>query len=80
MKIAAIKELIKSYDLETLRALEEDILEERAPAQEVPGSDEGEQLTHLSGAIWSIEQSQQNGTKAEQEVRAFAQRVRNSIS
>lgn len=81
MQISAIKNLLKKYDLPQLKELEGKLLEgEELSFDDVEGEDEGEQLTHLTGAIWCIEQAQEKGTKAQAEVRNFISRVRNSIS
>ncbi len=79
MKIPAIKKLVKEYDIEQLRAAEAALLEEQIPAIEVIGDDEGEQLTHLIGAI-AIKNNIANGMKENDALRAFTLRVRNSIS
>lgn len=81
MQVKAIKNLLEKFDLEQLKNLENQLLEgEELDFNEVEGEDEGEQLTHLSGAIWCIEEAAKNNTKAQSEVRNFAARVRNSIS
>jgi hypothetical protein len=79
MKLPAIKALLE-HDLETLQQAELDLSEERTPNIEIKGDDEGEQLTHVFGAIW-IKESVAKGTHTEREaLRAFTQKVRNSIS
>lgn len=52
MKIPAIKKLVESFDIHSLVAAEEAILEEQQSAIEIEGEDEGEQLTHVMAAIW----------------------------
>lgn len=79
MNISAIKKLL-NLDLETLRKLENQLLEEEELTHPVEGVDEGEKLTHITGAIWSIEKAHENGTEPAKEVRNFIARVRNSIS
>lgn len=78
MKVAAIKKLLK-VDIEVLRKAEEDISEEKSPEIEVEGSDEGEKLTHVFGAIWIKEQMAQ-GEDEKVAMRAFMNKVRESIS
>lgn len=79
MKLAAIKELVKSYELTDLERAEEAILEERIPDIAVGGDDEGEQLTHVIGAL-EIKRNVAEGMSEKDALRAFTQRVRNSIS
>lgn len=79
MKLAAIRKLL-SEDIEALRQAEEDLTEERPLAIEVEGDDEGEQLTHLFGAIWIKEQVAAGEMDEKSALRAFTQKVRNSIS
>lgn len=79
MKVPVIRQLVKSHSLEELRKAENDILEENTPAIEIGGEDEGEQLTHVIGAI-EILQNIEVGMKEGEALRAFTQRVRNSIS
>ncbi|MFY0672159.1 MAG: hypothetical protein JXQ87_02060 [Bacteroidia bacterium] len=81
MQIKAIKNLLDKYSIEELKQKEEQLLEgETLSFEDVEGEDEGEQLTHLTGAIWCIDQAEKNGTKPQSEVRNFISRVRNSIS
>ena len=80
MNIADIKYLVESYSLEQLRIAENAILEEQKPHIEVPGNDEGEQLTHLYGAIWISNEIKTKDIKLAKAVRAFSQKVRNSIT
>lgn len=79
MKLGAIRKLL-SVDLETLQKAEEDLAEERALSIEVEGDDEGEQLTHIFGAIWIKEQVASGEMDEKSALRAFTQKVRNSIS
>jgi hypothetical protein len=81
MQIKAIKNLLDKYSLEELQSKENALLEgEELSFDDVEGVDDGEQLTHLTGAIWCIEESTKKGTKPQAEVRNFVSRVRNSIS
>lgn len=79
MKLPAIKQLAEQHDLATLQAAEQALLNEETPAIEVPGDDEGDQLTQILGAIWIREQVA-SGTDFKDAFRAFAQRVRSSIA
>ncbi len=79
MKVPAVRKLLK-IDLEVLRKAEEDLAEERGPDIEIEGSDEGEKLTHVFGAIW-IKEKVASGEMDEREaLRAFMDKVRTSIS
>ena len=79
MKVPVIRQLVKTHSLEALQAAENDLLEERIPSIEIEGEDEGEQLTHVIGAI-EIHNHINAGMKESEALRAFTQRVRNSIS
>ena len=79
MKLGAIRKLL-SEDIDALRKAEEDLTEERTLMIEVEGDDEGEQLTHLFGAIWIKEQVNSGEMDEKSALRAFTQKVRNSIS
>ena len=80
MKISAIKKLVEDYSLTELKKAEE-LLESGEPLQiDVEGDDEGEQFTHILGAIdilTRVETEQKEVTVA---LREFTQRVRNSIN
>jgi hypothetical protein len=78
MKIPVIKKLLEQ-DMELLRRLEEQIAEGETPEIVVEGDDEGEQLTHVFGAIW-IKEQMAAGMEEREAMRAFSQKVRNSIS
>lgn len=80
MKIPAIKKLVESYSTEHLDAAEEAITEEQQPDIDIPGDDEGEQLTHVIAAKWVINEMEENGTDFKKAVRAYTQKVRESIS
>jgi hypothetical protein len=79
MKLPEIKKLVQQHTLAELRAAEEALLNEQVPAIVVGGDDEGEQLTHIIGAIEILE-SIEKGAAEKDALRAFTQRVRNSIS
>lgn len=79
MKLPEIKNLVKTYSLAELQAAEQALLNEEAPAIDIAGEDEGEQLTHVIGAI-EILQHVANGMDEKTALRTFSQRVRNSIS
>lgn len=80
MKIPAIKKAVESYTIEELKAAEEAILNETAPSIEIEGEDEGEQLTHILAAIWIKEEMANKNIEFREGLRAYTQRVRNSIS
>lgn len=79
MKLPEIKRLIKDYSLAQLQQAEQDLLNEQPLQIEVVGEDEGEQLTHIIGAI-EIAQNVEEGMAEKDALRSFTQRVRNSIS
>ena len=79
MKLGAIRKLL-GVAIETLQKAEEDLAEERPLAIEVEGDDEGEKLTHIFGAIWIKEQVASGAMDEKSALRAFTQKVRNSIS
>ncbi len=78
MKIVAIKKLLQEQNLETLKLQEQKLLEGETLDIEVMGDDEGEQLTHILGAIW-IKEAVQNGMSLNEAIRAFTEKVRKSI-
>lgn len=79
MKLGAIRKLL-IVDIETLQKAEEDLAEERPLAIEIEGDDEGEKLTHIFGAIWIKEQVASGAMDEKSALRAFTQKVRNSIN
>ena len=80
MKINAIKDLVENYELSEIETLTNQLENGEVLSQAVGGEDEGEQLTHLLGAAWIVQQMQQNGTDFKTEIRNFSARVRGSIS
>jgi hypothetical protein len=80
MKIPAIKKLVENYSLPQLQEAENAILEEKTPAIEVEGDDEGECLTHILASIYIKDRMEHHATPFNQALRDFSQRVRNSIS
>lgn len=80
MKIAAIKKLIDQYPLEQLQQAEASIENGDALSIDVEGDDEGEQFTHILGAIDILTRVKEEGKDKAVALREFTQRVRNSIS
>ena len=80
MKAASIRKMVGVHDTAVLRQAEEDLLEGKSLAIEVEGEDEGEQLTHILAVIWIQETMEKEGLDAKTALRAYMQRVRNSIS
>ncbi|GGK89368.1 hypothetical protein ACD591_18445 [Rufibacter glacialis] len=80
MKIPAIKKLVETQTIEALREAEEQLINEETPAFEIEGADEGEQLTHVFGAIWILNHMQDHNADFKTALREFTQKVRVSIS
>lgn len=80
MKLPVIKQLVELYTLEQLQKAEEQIFNEEPISIEVLGDDEGEQLTHILGAIDVLERVKNENKDKSTALREFFQRVRNSIS
>jgi hypothetical protein len=79
MKLPVIKSLVEQYSLAQLQQAEEAIVNEKTPAIEVKGDDEGEQLTHVLAAIY-IKEQMAAGMDYMSALRQYTQRVRTSIS
>jgi len=79
MKIPVIKKLVEQHSLEELAAAEAALGEEQKPEIEIPGDDEGEQLTHAFAAMW-IKEKVNEGEDFKKALRAYTQMVRQSIS
>lgn len=79
MHIPSIKSIVEKYSLTALREAEEAILNESTPSIEIPGEDEGEQLTHVIAAIEILEDMKANNTDYKTALRAYTVRVRKSI-
>ncbi len=80
MKLAVIKKLAETQTLEDLRLAEEAILNEEKPQIEIDGEDVGEQLTHAIAAIQILSVMVKDGVDLRTALRAYTERVRNSIS
>ncbi len=80
MKLAVIKKLAETRNIEDLRKAEEAILNEETPSIEIDGEDEGEQLTHVIAAIQILTGMEIQGSDLRTALRAYTERVRNSIS
>jgi len=80
MKLPSIKYLVETYSIEELQLAEQNLLDEKPISIDVEGSDEGEQLTHILGAIDVLERVKLENKDKSIALREFFQRVRNSIS
>ncbi len=80
MKIPVIKQLVEQYDVATLQAAEEALVEEQIPTIEIAGDDEGEQLTHVFAAIYIHQQMAAKGVEFKTALREYTSKVRESIS
>jgi hypothetical protein len=79
MKIPVIKQLVESFTLADLQQAEEALMNEQAPVIDIPGDDEGEQLTHVLAAI-EIQNHMATGMAFPLALRQYTQRVRTSIN
>jgi hypothetical protein len=79
MKIPVIKQLIEKYSVTQLEDAESAILEERQPELQDAGDDAGDQLTNIMAAIW-IKKEMESGSDLKTALRAYTQKVRDSIS
>lgn len=80
MKIPTIKKLAEAHSLAELKAAEEALYNEETPAVEIPGEDEGEQLTHVLAAVYIKEHMAEHGSDLKTALREYTVKVRNSIS
>lgn len=80
MQIPVIKKLVETYSLNELQAAEEALAEERIPEIDIPGVDEGEQLTHAFAAIYVIEKMEKEDLDFKKALREYTSKVRTSIS
>lgn len=80
MKMPVIKQLVETQTLPNLLEAEEALLDERQPAFEVAGDDEGEQLTHVFAAIFILNHMQDHATDFKTALREYTKKVRVSIS
>lgn len=79
MKFNVIKKLASDVTLDELQKAASALEEGETLQIEVGGDDEGEQLTHILGAIWICEQVEQ-GAEFKDAFRQFAQRVRTTLN
>ncbi len=79
MNLTVIKGLAESLTLAQLRAAETALLAGEQPADDVPGKDPGEQLTHVLAASYIAERMATEGIHASIAIRDYAQRIRRSI-
>jgi len=79
MKIPVIKQLVEKYSISELEEGESAILEERQPDVQDAGDDAGDQLTNIMAAIW-IKREMEGGSDLKTALRAYTQKVRDSIS
>ena len=80
MQIPVIKELVERYSTDDLQKAEEDLLEERPLSILISGDDPGDQLTNIMAAIWIKFDMEQNQHDLKTALRAYTQKVRNSIN
>lgn len=79
MKIPAIKKAVESYSLDELKASEQALYDEQPLPVHIEGDDDGEKLTHVLAAIAILEDMEKNKKEFKDALRAYTQRVRNSI-
>ncbi|MDH5399907.1 MAG: hypothetical protein OEX02_17270 [Cyclobacteriaceae bacterium] len=81
MKIPVIKKLVEKFSLSELEEADEAIINEKQPAIEVEGEDEGEQLTHVMAAVWiKTYLKSHEGVAFKDALREYTKKVRTSIS
>lgn len=80
MKLPAIKSIAEQFTLQQLQLAEDKLLNDETPEINIPGDDEGEQLTHVLAAIDILNRVANEGCDLRTALRQFSERVRNSIS
>ena len=80
MKIPVIKILAETHSIEVLETAEAAFYDEKTPHIDVPGDDEGEQLTHVIAALEILREVEETECAFNVALRNYTQRVRNSIS
>ncbi len=80
MKLPVIKDLAETKSISQLKEAEEKLINGEELPFEVKGDDEGEQLTHILGALDILERVENEKIDLKTATRAFFERVRNSIS
>lgn len=80
MKLPVIRKLVEAYSLEQLTQAEASIAEGNAPAIEIEGEDEGEQLTHAYAAMTVKQDMEQNGKDLKTALRDYTNRVRECLN
>jgi len=80
MKIPVIRQLVEKYSIAQLEEAENNIIEERPHSIKYAGDDAGDQLTNIMGALWVKREMEQSGCDLKTAVRAYSQKVRDSIS
>jgi hypothetical protein len=80
MKLPAIKKLVETYTLEELTKAEIAMENGETLEIEVEGDDEGEQFTHILGAIDILFRVKHEQKDVKTALREFFDRVRNSIN
>ncbi len=80
MQLPVIKQLVENHSFEALKAAEIAIEEGEDPQIDIPGEDEGEQLTHAIAAAWVKDKMNTDGLDARKALREYTKIVRGSIS
>jgi len=80
MKAPAIRKIVDAYSLEQLESAEAALLDGNNLDIAVDGDDEGEQLTHITAAIWIRKRMAEASLDSGTALREFMQRVRDSIN
>lgn len=80
MNIASIRIVAETYSREQLERAEAMLLEEQQPEIDIPGIDEGEQLTHVIAALWVQAHKSENNSDTMTAIREYTKKVRGSIS
>ena len=80
MNLAAVRTLVETYTKHDLQQAEAQLLEGEPLAIDVQGEDEGEQLTHILAALWVRQHMAETGDALPLAMRAYTQRVRQSIT
>jgi hypothetical protein len=80
MNLAAVRTLVETYTNHDLQQAEAQLLEGEPLRIDVLGEDEGEQLTHILAALWVRQHMAETGDALPLAMRAYTQRVRQSIT
>ncbi|HEY8401372.1 MAG TPA: hypothetical protein VIK89_08930 [Cytophagaceae bacterium] len=80
MNVPAVRKLVENYTISILQEAEWNLIEGKEMNISVGGKDEGEQFTHITAAIWILENMRMRNVEFNEALLEYTKQLREPIN